>query len=142
MIKIGKEYRWEMSHRLQFYNGLCKNIHGHSYKMILELEGEPDENGMLLDFYKIDEIVKPLLNEYDHAFVMNKNDREVLEFLKNNNFLHVELDFNTTCENIAQHFAQILKEPFSKFMNLHSLSIRIYETVDAYAETKIQLRLS
>mgnify|MGYP005822196009 CR=1 FL=1 len=140
MVKIGKEYRWEMSHRLQFYNGLCKNIHGHSYKMILELEGESDENGMLLDFYKIDEIVKPILEAYDHSFVIYKNDIEILEFVKNNKFKMVELDFNTTSENLAQHFANLYKGKFSKFNNLHTLNVRVYETVDAYAEVNISLK--
>lgn len=140
MIKIGKEYRWEMSHRLQFYNGLCKNIHGHSYKMILELEGESDENGMLLDFYKIDEIVKPILNVYDHSFVIYKNDKEILEFLKNNKFKTVELDFNTTSENLAQHFADLFKVKFIQFNKLNALYVRIYETVDAYAEVNVSLK--
>ena len=39
-MKIAKEFRWEMGHRLPEHFGLCKNIHGHSYKMIVEFEGE------------------------------------------------------------------------------------------------------
>lgn len=140
MIKIGKEYHWEMSHRLQFYNGLCKNIHGHSYKMILELEGEADDDGMLLDFYKIDEIVKPILNEYDHSFVIYKNDIEVLQFLTENGFRSIVLDFNTTVENLAKHFANLLKSKFSQFENIDFIYIKIYETYDAYAEAKVELK--
>ena len=40
-MKIAKEFRWEMGHRLPEHFGLCKNIHGHSYKMVVEFEGEP-----------------------------------------------------------------------------------------------------
>jgi len=140
MIKIGKEYRWEMSHRLQFYDGLCKNIHGHSYKMIIELEGEADKNGIVLDFFKIDEIVKPILKVYDHCFAINRNDSEMRDFLINNNFKVVELDFNTTSENLAKHFANLLKGNFSQFANLSFLTVKVYETIDAYAEVKINLR--
>jgi 6-pyruvoyltetrahydropterin/6-carboxytetrahydropterin synthase len=140
MIKIGKEYRWEMSHRLQFYDGLCKNIHGHSYKMIIELEGEADKNGIVLDFFKIDEIVKPILKVYDHCFAINRNDSEMRDFLINNNFKVVELDFNTTSENLAKHFANLLKGDFSQFANLSFLTVKVYETIDAYAEVKINLR--
>ncbi len=140
MIKIGKEYRWEMSHRLQFYDGLCKNIHGHSYKMIIELEGEADKNGIVLDFFKIDEIVKPILKVYDHCFTINRNDSEMRDFLINNNFKIVELDFNTTSENLAKHFANLLKGNFSQFANLSFLTVKVYETIDAYAEVKINLR--
>ena len=140
MIKIGKEYRWEMSHRLQFYDGLCKNIHGHSYKMIIELEGEADKNGIVLDFFKIDEIVEPILKVYDHCFAINRNDSEMRDFLINNNFKIVELDFNTTSENLAKHFANLLKGNFSQFANLSFLTVKVYETIDAYAEVKINLR--
>ncbi|HOV93117.1 MAG TPA: 6-carboxytetrahydropterin synthase [Candidatus Kapabacteria bacterium] len=140
MIKIGKEYRWEMSHRLQFYDGLCKNIHGHSYKMIIELEGEADKNGIVLDFFKIDEIVEPILKVYDHCFAINRNDSEMRDFLINNNFKVVELDFNTTSENLAKHFANLLKGDFSQFANLSFLTVKVYETIDAYAEVKINLR--
>jgi len=140
MIKIGKEYRWEMSHHLQFYDGLCKNIHGHSYKMIIELEGEIDKNGIVLDFFKIDEIVKPILNEYDHCFAINSNDNEIRDFLINNNFKIVDLDFNPTSENLSRHFANLLKDKFAEFSNLYFLTVRIYETIDAYAEIKINLQ--
>jgi len=56
-MRIAKEFVWEMSHRLPYHEGNCKNIHGHSYKMELSLEGEPNENGMLIDFYHIERIV-------------------------------------------------------------------------------------
>ena len=39
-MKVAKEFKWEMGHRLPEHFGNCKNIHGHSYKMIAEFEGE------------------------------------------------------------------------------------------------------
>jgi len=41
-MKIAKEFKWEMGHRLPEHFGQCKNIHGHSYKMLVEFEGEID----------------------------------------------------------------------------------------------------
>ena len=56
MIRITKEFKFEMAHALHGYDGLCKNIHGHSYRMIVEFEGELDEQGMVIDFYDVEKI--------------------------------------------------------------------------------------
>jgi len=50
-MKIAKEFRWEMGHRLPEHTGLCRNIHGHSYRMVVEITGDVLANGMIIDFY-------------------------------------------------------------------------------------------
>ena len=57
-MKIGKEFRWEMGHRLPLHTRGCQNIHGHSYKLIVEIEGEPGANGMVADYTDLKQIVK------------------------------------------------------------------------------------
>ncbi|MCS7053110.1 MAG: 6-carboxytetrahydropterin synthase, partial [Ignavibacterium sp.] len=76
-MKIAKEFHWEMGHRLPEHFGLCKNIHGHSYKMILTVEGEMNEQQMVIDYYDLEKIINPLVQELDHAFMVNKNDKMV-----------------------------------------------------------------
>lgn len=139
MIKLGKEYTWEMSHRLPFHNGWCRNIHGHSYKMRVELIGELDENGMLIDFYDIDKIVRPVIEIYDHSMLVDKNDYKTIKFLEENGFRHVVIDFTSTSENIAINFAKIFSEQFRHYKNLKELTVRIYETSDAFAEYTMKL---
>lgn len=139
MIKLGKDYTWEMSHRLPFHNGWCKNIHGHSYKMRLELVGELDENGMLIDFYDIDKVVKPVINSYDHSMLVDEKDEITLKFLKENNFRYVPIKFTSTSENIAINFAQQFAEEFRKHKNIKELAVRVYETSDAFAEYSLKL---
>lgn len=138
--KIAKEYCWEMSHRLPFHDGPCKNLHGHSYKMILALEGELDKNSMVLDYYEIDRIIKPLINQLDHAFLCDKDDKLMIEFLATNGFKYSIIPYVTTSENIVTFFLDSIKEKFQKFDNLHKLTIAVYETIDAYAERSISLR--
>ena len=75
-MKIAKEYRWEMGHRLSFHDGKCVNFHGHSYKARITLEGERDENGLLVDFYDLDKIVGPLVESLDHSFALNAADEK------------------------------------------------------------------
>lgn len=139
MVKIGKEFVWEMSHRLPFHEGACKNIHGHTYKMLLELEGEVNHNRMLIDFYDIEKIVRPLLNKIDHSFLVDKNDNLMLDFLKQNNFKYYEIDNFSTAEDMSYYFMNILKVDFQKFDNIKKMKVRIYETSDAWAESEIIL---
>ncbi len=49
-------YKTEISsaHRIKNYNGKCRNLHGHNYFVIVEIDSENlDENGFVIDFAKI-----------------------------------------------------------------------------------------
>ena len=109
-MKIAKEFRWEMGHRLPEHFGLCKNIHGHSYKMIIEFEGDLDKNQMVIDYYDVEKIINPVIEKLDHAFMANKDDKEVLEFLEKMNSKKVVVDFNSTVENICGYLLYEIKK--------------------------------
>ncbi len=137
-MKIAKEFRWEMGHRLPFHNGKCVNLHGHSYKMLLEIDGELDANGMLIDYYDLKKIVNPIIDELDHAFMVNKNDEEVLNFLTKLNSKKVVVDFHSTAENISIYLLEKLKvSELKKYSN--KIRVRIFETPDDYAEVSAEL---
>ncbi len=138
-MKIAKEFRWEMGHRLPDHFGLCKNIHGHSYKMIVEFEGELDKNEMIIDYYDVEKIINPIIEKLDHAFMVNKNDQIVLEFLNRMNSKKVVVDFQSTAENICLHFLNELKKA-SLPENVNSVKVRVYETPFDYAEGTAKLR--
>ncbi len=138
--RIAKEYHWEMSHRLPFHDGLCKNIHGHSYKLILSLEGENDKESMVLDYYEIDRIIKPMMMKLDHTFLCDKDDKLMIDFLHANGFKYSIIPYYTTSENLVTFFFDLFKEHFQQFDNLITLSIRVYETIDAFAERTISLK--
>lgn len=134
MTTISKEFNWEMSHRLTFHDGACKNIHGHSYKMQIILKGELDKQGMIIDFYDLAKIVDPLIEKLDHAFLCNNEDQKMIDFLKENNFKYYVMDDFTTCENMCSLFISEFEPLFKKFNNIKELGVRVYETLDAYAE--------
>ena len=69
-IRVTKQFNFEAAHALRNYDGKCKNIHGHSYKMIVEFEGELDENGMVIDLYDVEKIINPVIEKLDHAFMV------------------------------------------------------------------------
>lgn len=137
-MKIAKEFRWEMGHRLPDHFGQCKNIHGHSYKMMVELEGEIDSSGMIIDYYIVKKIVEPIIEKLDHSFMVNKNDGVVLEFLEKLNSKKVIVDFDSTVENITRYLIEeIKKTDFPS--NVKGIKVRVCETPDDYAEEQINL---
>jgi 6-pyruvoyltetrahydropterin/6-carboxytetrahydropterin synthase len=135
-MKISKEFRWEMGHRIPEHNGLCKNVHGHSYKMILEINGDIAENGMIIDFYDLGFIVKPVIESLDHSFLCQRNDNILINFLRENNMKYTVVDFCSTVENICSYLAKIIAEKIDKvkYPNIKGLSVKIFETPNSYAE--------
>lgn len=139
MTKIAKEFKWEMSHRLPFHNGPCKNIHGHTYKVIIEIEGDIDVNLMVLDYYDVYKIMNPLIKMLDHSFMCDSEDDLMINFLKENNFKIVIIEGFSTAENIVEFFFSKIKDKFSEYNNIKKLKIRVYETEDVYAEREYEL---
>lgn len=137
-MKIAKEFRWEMGHRLPEHFGQCKNIHGHSYKMIVEFEGDLDKNQMVIDYYDVEKIINPVIEKLDHAFMVNKNDKIVLEFLEKMNSKKIIVDFNSTAENICNYLLSEIKETKLP-SNISSIKVRVYETQFDYAEEIMRL---
>ncbi len=141
MMKISKEFKWEMGHRLPFHSGKCKNIHGHTYKMRLEIDGDLDENGMVMDYYDVSEIISPLIDELDHSFMVKENDFEIIEFLNKINSKKVVVPFETTAENITVYLLRRIKDKILS-ERIKRIKVRVYETEKTYAEDEIILENS
>jgi len=137
-MKIAKEFRWEMGHRLQCHKGKCYNLHGHSYKLVVEFTGSINETGMVLDYFDVKEIVGPLVDELDHTVVVSKNDQQLLEVLQKLNTAHVVVDFDTTAENLCFYFLKKIKDK-KLSSNITEIKVRVCETENTYAEEQISL---
>lgn len=132
-MKIAKEFHWEMGHRLPFHLGKCKNLHGHSYKCMVELTGDPDSNGMVVDYFDVKKIIGHIIEKLDHSFMVSKNDKELIEALDKLNSQKVVVDFETTAENICLYLLEKIK--LSNLpKNIHSIKVRVFETENSYAE--------
>ena len=134
---ISKSFRWEMGHRLPFHTEGCQNIHGHSYEMIIELEGEKNNLGMLLDYNDLKAAVKPVLDKWDHAFLVDEKDELLKSFLKENNLKHVLFKNYTTAEHIAHYFCAVLKNILTTHKNLKRIKVTIKETVSSVATAEL-----
>ena len=137
-MKIAKEFHWEMGHRLPFHKGKCKNLHGHSYKCMVELTGEPDSNGMVVDYFDLKKIIGPIIEKLDHSFMVSKNDLEVIETLDKLNSQKVVVDFESTAENICLYLLDEIKSS-NLPKNIHSIKIRVFETENTYAEDETRI---
>ncbi len=137
-MKIGQEFRWEMGHRLPDHFGKCKNIHGHSYKMFVEFSGELNKSGMIIDYYDIEKMINPVIEKLDHAFMVNKNDKLLVDFLTKLDSKKVIVDFESTAENICRYLLQELSK-FKLPDNIHKIKIRVQETAGDFAEESLKL---
>ena len=140
IIRVTREFTFEMAHVLRNYDGPCRNVHGHSYRLFVTLSGTPvndsenPKNGMVIDFTELKNIVLgKIVNQFDHSVVISRDfDREKMEMLTKTFGNTVIVDYQPTCENLVSDFAERLKHDMPGGVLLHSL--RLFETAKSYAE--------
>jgi 6-pyruvoyltetrahydropterin/6-carboxytetrahydropterin synthase len=140
-IRITKQFSFETGHALYGYDGKCKNVHGHSYKLSVTVIGKPITDtsnvkyGMVIDFTDLKKIVKEeIVDVFDHATVFNKNTPhiELANELKTRGHHVILVDYQPTSENMVIDFAGKIKSRLPK--NIALFSLRLQETETSYAE--------
>ena len=140
-IRITKQFTFETGHALYGYDGKCKNVHGHSYKLSVTVIGSPIidadnvKYGMVIDFGDLKKIVKQhIVDVFDHATVFNKNTPhvELANELRSRGHEVILVDYQPTSENMVIDFAAKIKSYLPKTVELYSL--RLQETETSYAE--------
>ena len=115
IIRITKKFDFETGHALYGYDGKCKNIHGHSYKLFVTVQGTPITDnshvkyGMVIDFTDLKKIVKEeIVDKFDHATVFNKNTPhlELATLLSERNHDVILVDYQPTTEMMVIDFAE------------------------------------
>ncbi len=137
-MKIAKEFNWEMGHRLPFQKGKCRNLHGHSYKMRLELEGEIKDNGMVMDYYDVKKMLEPLIEKLDHSVMVYEGDKELIDALTSLGSRMNVVPFQTTAENICLFFLDKIKE-LNTDKTLTRARVWVFETENTYALEEIEM---
>ena len=140
-IRITKQFSFETGHALYGYDGKCRNVHGHSYKLDVTVIGNPidDPNhvkhGMVIDFGDLKKIVKEEIVEvFDHATVFNKNTPhvELANELASRGHNVLLVDYQPTSEMMVIDFAEKIQNRLPSTIKLHSLKLR--ETESSFAE--------
>ncbi|MCK9399319.1 MAG: 6-carboxytetrahydropterin synthase [Bacteroidales bacterium] len=140
VVRISKEFTFDMAHALLGYDGLCKNIHGHSYTLVVTVIGSPmqddasPKNGMLIDFKDLKNIIKQqIIDRFDHALVLNSaSPKDLLDMLMKNYEKIVLLDYQPTTENMIADMAGKIKDLLPNKLKLFGLRLR--ETPTSSAE--------
>ncbi|EDP96953.1 hypothetical protein KAOT1_17358 [Kordia algicida OT-1] len=140
-IRITKQFNFETGHALYGYDGKCKNVHGHSYKLSVTVIGTPITDntnvkwGMVIDFSDLKKIVKEeVVDVFDHAIVFNKNTPHINLAMNMREEGHnvILADYQPTSENMVIDFAEKIKKRLPKTIKLFSL--RLQETDSSCAE--------
>ncbi len=136
VVRLTREFSFEMSHALGGYDGLCRELHGHSYRLFVTVrgtastrEGDP-KLGMVMDFGALKSIVgRVVVDRLDHALVLREG---FADELKERFGRIVTVPFQPTCENLVAWFAASIAPELPAGVTLHSL--RLHETASSFAE--------
>ncbi len=140
-IRITKQFTFETGHALYGYDGMCRNVHGHSYKLSVTVIGMPItvvtnvKYGMVIDFSDLKKIVKEeIVNVFDHATVFNKNTPhvELAKELEDRGHNVLLVDYQPTSEMMVIDFSKKIKKRLPENIALHSLKLQ--ETETSFAE--------
>lgn len=141
MIRITKIFTFETAHVLYNYDGKCKNMHGHSYKLFVTVKGVPvndlenPKNGMVVDFGDIKKIVKSeIIDVWDHAVLVNgaSPHQSLGEDLQQKGHKVIFCDYQPTCESMLYDIAKKIKSRLPEDVSLAYL--KLHETENSYGE--------
>ena len=141
MIRITKIFSFETAHILYGYDGKCKNVHGHSYKLFVTLKGVPiddihhEKNGMVMDFGDLKSIVnEEIVDVWDHAIMLNAlSPHQILgKDLEKQGHKVIYCDYQPTCENMLYDIAKKIKSRLPNHVQL--VYLKLHETENSYGE--------
>lgn len=132
MLTVSKQCLFDAAHVLTNHSGQCKNLHGHTYRVIVEVAEGTGGQDMVIDFKDLKQVMREvILERFDHAFIFDKaspSECEIAEVIAKHGMKSVGLPFRSTAENLARHFFQGLAE------RVKVVSVKVYETPESCAE--------
>ena len=143
-MQITTRLEFDAGHRIPDHKSQCRNLHGHRYALEISLSGDiinqekTSENGMVMDFSDVKKIARDsVVDVWDHAFLVYKNDAEVLNFLNGlPNHKTVIFPSVPTAENMAAEAFRILKNQYKDVYGNHLKleRVRLYETPNSWVD--------
>ncbi|MFI3294574.1 MAG: 6-carboxytetrahydropterin synthase [Rikenellaceae bacterium] len=143
IIRLTREFDFEMAHALENYDGACRHIHGHSYRMFITVSGVPLESesdpkeGMVMDFGELKGLVNRLVvDRFDHTLLLRDNpENQLLSQQMRSKWGRIELThYQPTCENLLIFIVEQLNDQLPAGVSL--CEVKLYETARSYAQWK------
>ena len=130
MYYLKSEAAFDSAHFLSGYDGQCKNLHGHRWRVVAEIKSETLSNekqtrGMVLDFSDLKSALKGICDSLDHCLIYEEGSlkAKTIEALKDEDFKLISVPYRPTAENFAKHFFDLLK---NKGFDVNK--VEVYET--------------
>ena len=141
MITVCKTVRFDAAHVLTNHQGLCKNLHGHTYRVDVSVtQPEGDDRDMVIDFKDLKAIANEVVcDRFDHAFIYNTEsagEKEIAAVVEKNGMRTVAIPFRSTAENLAKLFFNDLKPRVPGLV-----AVKVWETADSSAEYRLSSRV-
>lgn len=141
MFEVTKEFNFEAGHTLDQHTGKCRNLHGHNYKVFVTMRSKDlNDMEMVKDFYDLNKFAKPMFDEFDHAFMFNRNckdkfEKDIYKVLKKHERKIMELPYRSTAENMAKYFLTRLNAEMKQESNrdVKISKVVVYETPTSFA---------
>lgn len=142
-MKITKEITFDSAHMLSDYQGKCNNLHGHTYKLQVVLEGEiSKKTHMLMDFNALKDVLnETVMKNFDHAIIFSgadvreESENELLKWAIKYEKRFFELQLGkTTCENMAPIIRDMIQNYLSFGYKDVKVSVKLWETPTSFAE--------
>ena len=137
MITVTKTVKFDAAHVLTNHQGLCKNLHGHTYRVDVSVsQAADDDRDMVIDFKDLKGIANEVVcDRFDHAFIYNTEtvgEREIAAVVEKNGMRTVAIPFRSTAENLAKLFFSDLKARIPGLV-----AVKVWETADSCAEYRL-----
>ena len=135
MTTVTKTVKCDAAHILTNHQGLCKNLHGHTYRVDVSVVGD-ESRDMVIDFKELKNLATEVICEkFDHAFIYNTasaGECEIAAVVEKNGMRTVAIPFRSTAENLAKYFHDLLAPRIAAPSQI--ASVRVWETADSCAE--------
>lgn len=132
MFTVTTEQSFDAAHFLAGYQGKCKNLHGHRWRVLVTVyEQELENNGMVVDFGDLKGDLKAEVDCFDHVLIVERDSLRsfVYQALCEEGFQIIQVDFRPTAENFAKFFFDRMKDK-----GYQVKSATVYETPNNCAE--------
>lgn len=138
MTKVTKTVKFDAAHVLTNHQGLCKNLHGHTYRVDVTVFGD-ESTDMVIDFKELKNLANEVIcSVFDHAFIYNTEsvgECEIAAVVEKNGMRTVPIPFRSTAENLAKHFYSLLSPRIVEPSRLDA--VKVWETADSCAEYRL-----
>ena len=136
MLMATKTVRFDAAHLLTGHSGLCRNLHGHTYRVDVSVCREsPSPDDMVIDFKELKDVVSEVVvSRFDHSFICDVSspaECEIAEAAERHGMRVARVGFRSTAENLARHFFGKLSRRLPGIA-----SVKVWETPDSCAEFK------